>query len=311
MASGIILQRNLSLSGVPEIVYHYTSPAGLKGILNDGFKLWFTRYDCLNDEMEGLVFIDAYKKAFDELHECHQISDAFFESFHEIDLKLRYLFTLNGEKFPETQAGEEGVFFLAAHEECIPYVCCFSLNPDSLPMWNYYTKSGHYEGYNIGIRDVSGLLRELNLMCSPVVYDPKEQTDILKWYVKSIFDWYENNKPSNDDVKRSIYMNLSHWKCFFKHNAFKHEEEYRIAIFMPISNQANITVNIENKLKFRDCNGFIIPYYEVRFPQDKVASIKIGPLLRKEVAEKTLQQLLDNNGYKNVEISSSKIPIRY
>ena len=33
------------------------------------------------------------------------------------------------------------------------FVCCFSLDEDSLPMWNYYTKEINNQGYNIEFDD--------------------------------------------------------------------------------------------------------------------------------------------------------------
>ena len=42
------------------------------------------------------------------------------------------------------------------------FVCCFSLDNDSLPMWNYYTKEINNQGFNIEFSDkklVESLLR--------------------------------------------------------------------------------------------------------------------------------------------------------
>ena len=40
-------------------LYHYTSPDGLEKILNK-HRLWFTRYDCLNDYSERKYLLNVY-----------------------------------------------------------------------------------------------------------------------------------------------------------------------------------------------------------------------------------------------------------
>jgi hypothetical protein len=51
-------------------VYHYTSPDGLLGILNeDGIRLWFSKYDCLNDASEGQEIVKYYQSACKSLYD--------------------------------------------------------------------------------------------------------------------------------------------------------------------------------------------------------------------------------------------------
>ena len=46
----------------PPIIYHYTSAAGMLGILTKK-KLWFTRWDSLNDASENLIVHDCIEEA--------------------------------------------------------------------------------------------------------------------------------------------------------------------------------------------------------------------------------------------------------
>ena len=59
MATGIIKKMDDSViklyESVGDTIYHYTSPSGLKGILDELPSLFFTRYDCLNDFTEGRI----------------------------------------------------------------------------------------------------------------------------------------------------------------------------------------------------------------------------------------------------------------
>ena len=56
-----------SKNNVPNTVYHYTSPSGLLGIVDNGensenAKLWFTRCDSLNDKSERCDIQKVLKK---------------------------------------------------------------------------------------------------------------------------------------------------------------------------------------------------------------------------------------------------------
>lgn len=108
-------------------IYHYTSIIGLEGILSN-HKLSFTNIKYLNDKDEIIAGFDSIAKAFD-------ISDDYrkriIDAYSKIDKQT--------------------------------YVCCFSLDEDSLPMWNYYTKEINNQGFNIEFDDkklVESILRK-------------------------------------------------------------------------------------------------------------------------------------------------------
>lgn len=98
-------------------IFHYTSIGGLEGILTYK-KLRFTNIKYMNDKDEIIAGLDSIAKACDA-------SDEERES-------LLSAFINHG-----TQT----------------FVCCFSLEEDSLPMWNYYTKEINNQGFNIEFDD--------------------------------------------------------------------------------------------------------------------------------------------------------------
>ena len=107
-------------------IYHYTSIGGLQGILSSK-TLRFTNIKYMNDKDEIIAGLDSMAKACSASEE-------------ERD-NLRSAFISHG-----TQT----------------FVCCFSLEEDSLPMWNYYTKEINNQGYNIEFDDkklVESILR--------------------------------------------------------------------------------------------------------------------------------------------------------
>lgn len=107
-------------------IYHYTSIGGLQGIL-DSKTLRFTNIKYMNDKDEIIAGLDSMAKACNVPDEERE--------------KLRSAFVSHG-----TQT----------------FVCCFSLEEDSLPMWNYYTKEINSQGFNIEFDDkklVESILR--------------------------------------------------------------------------------------------------------------------------------------------------------
>lgn len=110
----------------PKSIYHYTSISGLQGILQSK-TLRFTNIKYMNDKDEITAGLESVAQACKVSEEDRE--------------KLLSAFTSHG-----TQT----------------FVCCFSLDEDSLPMWNYYTKEINNQGYNIEFDDkklVESILR--------------------------------------------------------------------------------------------------------------------------------------------------------
>lgn len=107
-------------------IFHYTSVGGLQGILEHK-TLRFTNIHYMNDKDEIFAGLDSMAK---ELGASNEEKKKFHSAF------------LSQEK--QT------------------FVCCFSIEEDSLPMWNYYTKEINNQGYNIEFNDkklVESILR--------------------------------------------------------------------------------------------------------------------------------------------------------
>ena len=105
-------------------IYHYTSIGGLQGIF-ESKTLRFTNIKYMNDKDEIVAGLDSMAK------DCNAT---------EVEReKLISAFTNKGSQ---------------------TFVCCFSLEEDSLSMWNYYTKEINNQGYNIEF-DVKKLVESI------------------------------------------------------------------------------------------------------------------------------------------------------
>ena len=147
-----IISEELSVPVDNYYLYHYTSPDGFMGIIQpEGkAKLWFTQYDSLNDASERVAFEDYYKEYCSRKKCKHIFSDAFFTAINSLKGSDFCGITNRTNEFSIWDDGKKVPITHARNAICNTYLCCFSTDEDSLAMWNYYSKSGKYEGYNIG-----------------------------------------------------------------------------------------------------------------------------------------------------------------
>lgn len=279
-----------------DFIYHYTSPEGLLSILKDQ-KLWFTRYDCLNDYTEREYIITVFHSVCKKLKNEKEISDSFYEKIIDVEIDKREILSVSNEPFEYDIVDSDY------------YVCCFSKNRDSLPMWNYYSKNNQFEGYNIEFDiDIVDYNKAQNENCRiemhEIIYKKKEQERIIK---EAILKTYSLSEKYNDFeiTKLSLAGYLKKLSLVFKRQCFEHEEEVRMILIIPKDGNEFYPLN------YRTSNGCIIPYIEYEFKKRVLLGLTIGPLVNVEASQKTLWQILKQNGYRFDSIEPSDIPIRY
>ena len=104
----------IKINQIDELVYHYTSPTGLLGILSNK-SIWFTDCDYLNDASESNYFLNLYSKVFSSFPESSDSKHFTFLSF------LIAIFHSKEENF--------GRQFLSRESER-RYVLSFSIDED-------------------------------------------------------------------------------------------------------------------------------------------------------------------------------------
>lgn len=275
-----------------EQVYHYTSSMGLHSILTHR-KLWFTRWDCLNDYTENKYIHDLIEeglKAFSDHPD-------FVSCFLNIN---------NGQR----KWKEESEHYKADQNL---FIASFSLNQDALNLWTYYTKSAHADGYCIGFKHDSIFTQEgLDIITSEVIYDPDRQRSIIATMLNRYLALYDNF-GKNEDTKRyrnrrmgSLYRYyVPRISCFLKHPAFYAEEEFRAVLWMYNDSEKHK----ELPLEVRQNGGIWVPYTELEFEKEDVASVTISPTLKDKPALAGLYVLRNKLGM-NFEIRESQLPFR-
>lgn len=263
--------------------YHYTPAETFTKIVNKDFILRFTRYDCLNDYTEGKEIEKYYKNACNELVNTERITPKFYEIIKNLCEPK------NIDKLK--------------NDEPIPFICCFSQNKDSLPMWNYYVKNQKYQGYAIGC-DFKKMLKieeAKEFLQFQIQYNNANKKEIIQNRIMKV---YEADLPTENEIVRHISLFLSTYKVAYKNIAFKSEKEIRAVKFIKKNDP-------KNPIKYEMVNGIIKPYVEIIFKKEALKSVILSPASNNELGIKTMQEYLEAMKYSKVKIEYSKIPIRY
>lgn len=298
-------------------VYHYTSPDGLLGIIRDkGVTLRFTRYDCVNDLSEGKDVIRCFSLACRASLNAGNISKAFFDAIHDIELGVSAVMSFNIDERLSLDGRE-----ISMGKDYVPmryeaFICCFSLDGDSLPMWNYYAKKGVNQGYNVGFDE--GLTERENMMLESgpvhmemvsVIYNDDEKIGDIIHVVESVY------KISSDDPGfkycRSLITDELKKRMFrFKSPFFFHEKEVRLVLYIPVEFPKDYLPSDGLKIKYTTQNGYLVPYVDIVYKKELLRRITVGPLLEKDISIRTLETIKENYKY-GYDIMTSNVPIRF
>ena len=302
-----------------DIVYRYSSPSVFEKTLSKK-TLWFTRGDCFNDYEDGEVVGLLYHSCLEELLGERVIDQEFFDVAK--DLKIKHLVWLVGDD-------------IATQIECKPFICCFSTEKDSLQMWQYYSKGGNYEGYNIGFR-LNEILRvnPFFVEVGAVVYDEQTQKEYIKRAISAAYRDYHDNLSNIQDLRydqkmlldyelSALRSNLAKLSCFFKRPCFSGEKEIRVVIKVPTEEKfrgqtwSGVKSQKENvKINYRFQQALMIPYIEMPINPHSIESVTIGPITSsKNVAlEKNadvVNEFVTNRLGRSVPVLASEIPVRF
>ena len=297
-------------------LYHYTSPEGLLGIFNEQTpKLFFSQYDSLNDTKERKDIFEILHKLCFKLLESNKVSKELYDTILSIQTSDVFGILRKNNKKPISEnciSCNENMIF--SREECYTYICSFSGNNDSLPMWRMYSKSNHYEGYCIEI-STSAFKQEINcgkgfsIDIFKVIYDEEEKFRLIKNVLLPIAKVYDS--CSNKEKENFIYI-IEHmiyeFQFIFKNKAFAYEDEIRAVLHMPKNEKS--CENIISERKYRQSNGLIVPYVVCSLNPLNIKSITIAPTIKEEIAKNNLKDYLDSKKLSHVKIISSDIPIR-
>ncbi len=301
--------------GSESIIYHYTSEMGFKAIIENK-KLRFTDSFFLNDRSEGTYVFDLMIENLESI-----FNDTFLENEKET-------FTTKIKEFKE--------LYYDNNFRVYQFSC--SLNPDSLCMWNYYTKGDDIRGFALGFssKDLCDSINlnlnvpneykdKLIVRCGKVIYDKEEQLELLKKCIGGFCDAILKDANNNIEKAKRIFLNrdnmilerIAYLGTFFKSFYFMQEEEYRVAITLfTEDNVFNILYESADsqtpaKPQYTYNHKMFIPYTDLQFSENALRQITCSPTMDFEFTRKNIKQFINGRGYRDIEIIESDIPVRF
>lgn len=273
-----------------KMVYHYTTPSGLKGILENE-EIFFTDSNYLNDSSEKKLVFSVFDSVLDEVSDkldsafAHCLLDGYKNLFAALCVAKRH------------------------------YVFSASCNSDSLSMWNYYAKGNAFEGYNIGFCPFALAerlrLQDRGCLHGKVIYDKNEMKQKTKAVVmgcNTLWNKYAD-APDHDRIRAFVFESLIYLGIFYKKDCFRHEDEYRFVLSVPDQDTGD--------LAFRIITGCLIPYIGIKYSDESrftlINSINISPLFESSLYKSGVERLLRKLGYDTggISVNPSDIPVRY
>ncbi len=295
---------------------HYTSPDGLLGIFSQEVpSLYFSQYDSLNDTKERKDIFECLKKYCDKQLKSNSMSRQLHEDILSIPQSDLFGITRKTEEELILDSGEIVKDITTfANEECYTYICSFSKNNDSLPMWTMYSKAEHYEGFCIEFSSEAFSQKQyyrkgFSLELVKVIYDEKTKMNLIEDVLSPIINLYDDATPKDKENLLSIIkVMIKNFQFVFKNKSFSYEEEIRAVLHIPKNDVA-----YESKIserKYRQSKGLIVPYVIFDVDRISVRSITIAPTIKEEIAVNNLADYLKSKMLPHVRIIPSDIPIR-
>lgn len=318
-------QKLFHLNGGSSTVFHYTSPEACLQILRSKC-IRFSDVQYMNDRAETIysvkVVLDFLEKQGKDFPNCFEFVGDLLK-YNDLS-KIRNL-TVDRIIYDSSSDNRERRQF----------VFCTSTDSDSLSMWNYYVHNGAYQGYNIGFNilkflrtfdtDSSQDMNSFMVYYGKVLYTQKKQFEEIRHFFEETeknFRCYSAKDRGWAEawIKSDIKHKLRLYGLFFKHPAFQHEKEFRVVVAtmdkqIPRSqDDANGYFGKNNRHMIEDYytrGGVIVPYLRIMLPDNCISHITISPTTEVEIAERSLREVADISGFKNVQYTHSCIPIRY
>lgn len=301
MAEAEILQSKKYVKAPPpEVLYHYTNASGLLGIIESS-RIWATDYRFLNDSSEIQYAVSLFHKIIEKrlLDTDDDITTEFFE-----------------------RCLEKGIAF-DGFPKC--HMACFCEKDNLLNQWRVYTSAGG--GYAIGfqpknfrVNDGHEEIVTNNYTILKIEYNEDKQKSLIEEVINltltclNQFTKGQSVKEAEKIIEKCCHfvrVQTAEYLMSFKHPAFAVEEEWRLC---HLSGSP-----YDKHIKYRDGQYGLTPYVNVNLCPKvgenahklPITRITHGPGKDPEIIHSILKQMLSSKFYSNVEVSGSKIPVRF
>lgn len=275
-------------------VFHYTSLAGLQGIIKDeGF--WASDNRFMNDTEEFGHGVEVALKVL-----THAIRRTRNPQFAEV---------LTAVQIQLSARPAEGNL-----------IACFSLSEDSLEQWRGYGSSGGVciEVGDLG--DAEGMRPAFygpDMLPQRVVYDDRSKAILVLQEVRLLEDEYNRDRrvmwdqwPDDHDTEycNRLTSRLLFLVALFKGSAFGREEEVRIVFSYSNADRFE-------GIDFRASPLGLIPYLNTGKRQGMkgklpIRKVVVGPSPHQATILQSVRTFMDHKGYQNTPVLLSRVPFR-
>lgn len=312
------------------ILWHYTTADGLKGILESCRQdVWEVRKapdgNIGFNVIPGSCNLRATNVFY--MNDSREVAYAQDLMIEEIS-RVRGKYPGPADEFLEHAAIGVGITGMVFQ----PHVACFCDEQagDLLSQWRGYTNMGG--GYALGFRSDSLASHSPSIQLRKVIYDVTLQRKLVEDTINEFCTLLCTLAPSVgssatklqsmiDDFGYMVGQVLREFVYCFKHPGFTEEQEWRLVQrVVPYKTADKSLVTIEGA-SFRVSSGLLVPYIELNIGEQDgndglwrlpLEQINIGPTLRQDLAESSLQQILNKHDYDMthaVKIACSDIPL--
>jgi hypothetical protein len=306
----------LQTPGDPEVLYHYTTPPGVIGIVQNKM-LWATDAEFLNDAQELRFGRAELREALiaraDELippgldEETRPLGDdRDYSRAWVMRSAADHLDPGPGRPYAEKQ------YHWA-------YVACFCEDGDLLSQWRAY---GLQAGYAVGFR--TAVLRDMRPVKSQAAIESgaypeiDEEPGVVPPPVRLVrvrYGAYAIRRAVADVLSAVAPEPVGHPGVMgfyraqtlviptlagIKHGAFSEEREWRLIVVSSIG----------EAVAFRSGRLGVIPYVTLPFPSRAIAEIVVGPGPEQALRERGAVRLVAEHGFTDVTIRRSTAPFR-
>ncbi|WP_133502011.1 DUF2971 domain-containing protein [Cognatilysobacter terrigena] len=267
----------------PATLWHYTSAAGLKGILETK-TIRLSNAAFLNDKTEQwlgkALFIEA----------------ATGRSGHVSDSIERVL-----------KAACQPFYKQATSSDRLSdvYTASFSVHADSLPQWRAYGRGE--DGYALGF-DTSKLIDEKrshsrveNLWLSKCFYKPDSHRKLVNRLIELCDEAFIAHAGGPDEAAEAAAGAAAWLSAFLKNAHYKDEGEWRLVLF---ANEAD-----EEQVGFVE-GPVLKPYWPYTFEPGSVNGAVVGPQRHMDLAVSSVRLLLRRCNALNAVARPSAVPFR-
>jgi hypothetical protein len=196
------------------------------------------------------------------------------------------------------------------------YVFCFCEKPDLLSQWRAYADRGGGCAIGFDMRTLTRAVVGQKLSLFPVDYGPGMNSKLMADDIAALTRALDNcarKWPGNEEVlmpaaREHLKLALIFRVFWLKDPGFHEEQEWRIL--------AEFASNDLTAVRFRQGYTTLVPYVELNLSaidqSEKLPICEIvhGPSMHPTLAAQALDWVLKSNGFANVTVSASAIPLR-